>query len=537
VNEDSVARQVFRDFEAVLDECLTQMNRGQSLEACVAQYPALAAELEPLLRMALRVEALRQDQPPSPVALRAGRQRLLRQAALLRRTLEDQTRPTRVPWWMNLQTLMRRSMVSTALATVLLVTVLAAGTVAASARSLPGDALYPVKRASEEVRLLLTFDQQIKAQLVGKIDERRREEAQAISDRRRVAELSFRGRIERIDGMQWTVGGVAIRTSEETVVEGDLAVGTFVRVYVRSAGDGTLLAMRISVEPEIAAPQPTASPSMAEPTMTATATPTETPQPTEIPPTTRPVQPSAATATPSPTPTATGTATPSATPTEIPPTPPPPRDVKVRFSGMIETITAEAWTIGGQIVIVDENTVIDEEAAPAAVGAVARVIATRQQDGTLLGVAIIIERAAEIPEQPFEFQGLIESFGSAEWIVGGHSLLITEQTVIEGTPQKGLLAEVKAMRQSDGSLIAVRIVVRLPTEEVQFEGVIQSVGDGEWIVEGVTVRLDAETAVEGTPAVGAVAEVQGLLLPDGAVLARRIVVQSESTGTVTPTIA
>ncbi len=535
MNEDSVSRQAFRDFEAVLDECLTKMNRGQSLEACVAQHPALAEELEPLLRMASRVEALRQDQPPSPMALPAGRQRLLRHAAVLRRTHEDQTRPTRIPWWMNLQSLMRRSMATTALATVLLVSVLAAGTVAASARSLPGDALYPVKRASEEVQLLLTFDRQIKAQLVGRIDERRREEAQAISDGGRIAELSFRGRIEQMDGMQWTVGGVAIRTSEETVVEGDVAVDAFVRVHVRSVGDGTLLATRISAESEIAAPQPTASPSMAEPTKTATVTPTATLRATEIPSATRPAQPAAVTPTPSPT--ATSTATPSATPTEIPPTPPPPRDVKVRFSGMIETMTAEAWTIGGQVVTIDENTVIDEQAAPAAVGAVARVIAARQQDGTLLGVAIIIERAAETPEQPFEFQGLIESFGSAQWIVGGHSLLITEQTVIEGTPQKGLLAEVKAMRQSDGSLIAVRIVVRLPTEEVQFEGVIQSVGDGEWIVEGVTVRIDAETAVEGTATVGAVAEVQGLLLPDGAVLARRIVVQSAVMGTVTPTTA
>ncbi len=535
MNEDSVSRQVVGDFEAVLDECLTEMNRGQSLEACVAEYPALAAELEPLLRMALRVEALRQDQPPSPAALRAGRQRLLRQAALLRHTHEDQTRPIRFPWWMGLQSWMRRSMATTVLATLLLVSVLAAGTVAASARSLPGDALYPVKRASEEVQLLLTFDREIKAQLVGKIDERRREEAQAISDRRRIAELSFRGRVERMDGTQWTVGGVTIRTSEETDVEGAVGLDAFVRVHVRSVGDGTLMAMRISVEHEIAAPRPTASPSMAEPTRTPTITPTETLQPTEIPPATRPAQPAAVTATPSPT--ATSTATPSATPTEVTPTPPPPRDVKVRFSGMIETMTAEAWTIGGQVVTIDENTVIDEQAAPAEVGAVARVIATRQQDGTLLGVAIIIERAAETSEQPFEFQGLIESFSSAQWVVGGHSLLITEQTVVEGIPQKGLLAEVKAMRQSDGSLIAARIVVRLPTEEVQFEGVIQSVGGGEWIVEGVTVRLDAETAVEGTPAVGAVAEVQGLLMPDGAVLARRIVVQSAVMATVTPTTA
>ena len=54
------------------------------------------------------------------------------------------------------------------------------------------------------------------------------------------------------------------------------------------------------------------------------------------------------------------------------------------------------------------------------------------------------------------------------------------------------------------------------------------IGGGNAAIDAArtALRLDAETAVEGTPAVGAVAEVQGLLLPDGAVLARRIVVQS-----------
>jgi len=533
VNENLVSDKKVGDFGAVLDECLSQMDKGRSLEACVAQYPALAAQLEPLLRLALQVKALRQERVPSPVTLQATRKRLMREAARLRSAQRDQA-PTRpVPWWPNLQALMRRSMASVALATLLLVVVLGAGTIAASAKSLPGDALYPVKRMTEEFQLLLTFDRQSRAQLVQKLDERRREEARAVASSQRIAEMSFRGQVERMDGVRWTIGGVPVRTSDETVIEGQVVVGTLVRVHVRSLSDGTLLVTRISVEPEPVAADPTAPPT---PTTTPVATPTAVPTPTEVPPTTVPVQPPVPTSTPSPSSTSTPTATPSATATLVPPTPTRPREVKIRFKGRIEALAADAWTIDGRVVRIDANTRIDEREGSAEVGAIARVLAIRREDGGLLAIEITVERAAQTSEQPFEFQGLIESFGSTQWVVGGHILIITNDTVIEGAPQRGLLAEVKALRRSDGSLLAVRIFVKLPTEEVQFEGLIESLSAEEWIVEGVTVRVDAQTQVVGTPIVGLPVEVQGLLLPDGAVLARRIVVQLPPTATPTPTM-
>jgi hypothetical protein len=423
-------------------------------------------------------------------------------------------------------------MAAVVLASLLVVVALGAGTIAASAKSLPGDALYPVKRVTEEFQLMLTFDQQSKAQLVQKLDERRREEAKAIASSQRIAEMSFRGQVESADGSHWTIGGVLVRTSDETVIEEDVAVGALVRVRVRSLSDGTLLAMRISVEPESVWLEPTASPTVTEPATT----PTTVPTPTELPATKVPVQPPAPTSTPSPTSTSTPSATPSATATALRATPTPPREVRIRFAGSIEALAEDVWTVGGQVVRIGANTRIDEHEARAAVGAIARVLAVRREDGTLLAIEISIERAAQPPEQPFEFQGLIESFGPTQWVVSGHTLIITADTLIEGTPHKGLLAEVKALRQGDGSLRAVRIFVRLPSEEVEFEGLIQSLSAGEWIVEGVTVRLDAQTLVEGTPTVGSSAEVQGLLLPDGAVLARRIMVQAPPTATPTPTI-
>jgi len=425
-------------------------------------------------------------------------------------------------------------MATIVLTALLLATVLGGSTIAASARSLPGDALYSVKRMTEEFQLLLTFDRQAKAQLSQKLDERRREEAKAIASSQRIAEMTFRGRIESLDDTRWTIGGVPVRVSGETVLEGNIAVGALAHVRVQSLNNGTLLAIRISAEPEEVTPQPTACPTLAK--STTVPTPTEMPSatvPIRLPP---PIPTSSPTSTPGPSATPTTTATPIPTATSIPATSTPPREVKVRFKGRIEAITANAWTIGGQVVIIDANTRIDEQEEKAVVGTMARVLAIRQGNGALLAIEITTERATQTPEQPFEFQGLIESFGPTQWIVGGYALLITADTRIEGSPQRGLLAEVKALRQSDGSLLATHIIVRLPSEEVQFEGVIQAISAEEWIVDGIQVRIDAQTLIVGTPALGCPAEIQGLLLPDGVVLARQIVVQRPPSATPTPAV-
>jgi hypothetical protein len=518
--------------ESVLDECLNQIAAGkeQALDACVAEHLTVARELEPLLRLAVELDTLRQDEPPSPAGLQAGKQKLLREAARLKALEEEKARARHLPSWpINLQSLLRRSTAVVALAAVLVVALLGGGTIAASATSLPGDSLYAVKRMTEEFQLVFTLDRQAKAQLVQKLDERRREEAKAIATSHRVAEMSFRGRLESVGASSWTVGGVQVSISAETVVEGEASTGALVRVEVRSLSDGTLSAVRISAEPPEAAPQPTLSPT---PEPTATAVPTQVP-PTAVPTTSVPTKVESRptvvpvevlpTLTPSRMPTRTATRTPTVTP--IPPTPPPPREIKVRFKGTIDAMSAQTWTVDGQTVRIDADTRIDESAGQATVGGTATVLAVRQEDGSLLAIEIQVA-PPPTPEQPFEFQGLIESWSATQWVVSGHVLIINGDTAIQGSPQKGLLAEVKALRQSDGSLLAKSIVVQLPTEEVQFEGVIQSISAGQWVVEGVTVRIDAQTQIGGTPAVGAVAEVQGLLLPDGTVLGRRIEVQS-----------
>jgi hypothetical protein len=521
---------VSESIEDVLDKCISEAESGVPLETCVARYPSLADQLEPLLRLALEIRSLGREPAPAPLNLRAGRQRVLREAARLRVSQGEQERARQVPWWLNLQALLRKSAAAVVLASVLLFTILGAGTVAISANSLPGDVLYPVKRISEEVQLFLTLDEERKSDLVDALDARRRQEALAISGSQRVAELSFRGQVESIDDARWSIGGVPIRLSPEAGVDDGVQVGTFVRVQVRSLSDGTLLAMSISEEPLTAPPQPTPSLTPEE-TAAPTDPATPSPTPTASPTTRAPLQ-SLPTSTPSRTPTATMTSTPSPTPTETS-TPVPLRQVKIRFTGRIEQIDADTWIIDGRVVQVPASTSFDVAEAPAAVGAIARVVAIRDEDGRLVAVSIAIEPPPQAPEEPFEFRGLIESFDDNVWTVGGHSLIITADTMIEGSPKQGLLAQVKAVRRGDGSLVAVHIVVVPPTQEVQFEGMIQSLAAGQWVVEGVIVRLDEQTVVEGEPVVGGMVEIEGLLLGDGAVLARRIIVQPSPTATET----
>ncbi len=62
------------EFDGILDECIGRINRGESIEECLKDYPAYSKELEPLLRAMFEVEAA-YSFTPSADTKRAARQR------------------------------------------------------------------------------------------------------------------------------------------------------------------------------------------------------------------------------------------------------------------------------------------------------------------------------------------------------------------------------------------------------------------------------------------------------------------------------
>jgi hypothetical protein len=317
-----------RKAQSALKDCLDRMQAGESLEDCLARHPAHAAELRPLLTLADDIGRLPAPRP-RPAARAAGQQRML--AAVSARFPAAAPAPA----WYERRPILRWGVLLAAI----LVLLTASGwwSVTASATSLPGDTLYPVKRASEQVRLLLTFDQAAQQALQTQLGQERLDETQAVLEQGRQARVEFGGRLQAMTAASWLVGDIEVLLTPETRIDGEPVLGAWVRVRARATAEGELRALHLQIvtrrQPPPAAPAsatsaPTRWPT-ASPSATLWPTPTRTPSPTytAVPP--RPTRPAASSTPPQEPerPTATRfapTRTPRATATPWRTPPPPP---------------------------------------------------------------------------------------------------------------------------------------------------------------------------------------------------------------------
>jgi hypothetical protein len=170
-----------KKLENIFNECLERMARGESIEGCLQSYPKEAAELEPLLRTALgfswRASAL---QPRPEFKARA---RLRFQGAQLCAGEQKQPeRPGFFAWQRGW---------AFALTAVLVILFTGAGTAAASSDALPDEPLYPVKLATERVRLAFTFSDASQARLHAQLAENRALEIAAMARQGKAEQVSI----------------------------------------------------------------------------------------------------------------------------------------------------------------------------------------------------------------------------------------------------------------------------------------------------------------------------------------------------------
>jgi hypothetical protein len=267
------------DLDAALDQCLTWLRTGMDIESCLGRYPEYAAELRPLLELA--VDLARVRVPASAVGVRAAGQR--RMVAIL---AQKQQRLARVHPAARFARQMLWSLVpgrpgslrsAWQLAAVMLtILFLASGwmTVAASADSLPGDVLYPVKLASQRAQLALTLDPAKHRMMADHLETQRRLDVQAVLKGRRQVAVEFRGVLQQIEENLWVVSDLPVGLQETTIV-GQPSLGTVVHVRAVLPGNGELVAKWLKV---VSTPTP-------DPTETGQ--PTTTPAPSRTP---RPVE-------------------------------------------------------------------------------------------------------------------------------------------------------------------------------------------------------------------------------------------------------
>jgi hypothetical protein len=188
------------------------------------------------------------------------------------------------------------------------------------------------------------------------------------------------------------------------------------------------------------------------------------------------------------------------------------------------------WIVGGQPFEVTADTAISDRGGPVVVGAWAQVIALEQ------GGALVAQRIRAIDPLPaVEVYGALQALGDS-WTLSGIDLAVDEETLINGEPRVGLLANAAAALQADNSLLALRIRVLWqepggPQPPVTLTGVIEQMPPngvvGRWIVNGVNVVVSRNTLINqgaGAAVVGAEVQVSGHQADGGAVVAREIVV-------------
>lgn len=214
-----------------------------------------------------------------------------------------------------------------------------------------------------------------------------------------------------------------------------------------------------------------------------------------------------------------------------PPTPSITYNSEVRLEGPIWEKDGDEWRIGAHVVQVGQDVWIDESKGEANLYAYVRVFATREADGTLRARTVKVVKPTQAPTHGVEFAGLIQQVKEGHLIVSDNIVWMTSATVVEGVPEVGNLAEVKAIFRIYNVVLAWKVTVRTPEEHaalVEFEGPIESIDDVTWVISGVTVTIGTQTIVQGEPRVGYTAEVQGTLQPNNTVLARLIVIKETS---------
>lgn len=217
-----------------LEICLRRQERGESLDSLLASYPAFAAQLRPLLETAACARAP-QHVSISPQVLARQRTRGLALAAELRPGKRHLPRLGRV--W-------RTAITFLSVAAFLLMS--SNGLLLASAHSIPGDTLYPLKRSVELTQLQLVSDLHKRQLLERSFSERRVEETRSLITDKRVENVEFNGQVSFQSAGQWLVSGIPVLITSQTIIDASIQLGDYVEVDGITNTSGDVQAVHLS---------------------------------------------------------------------------------------------------------------------------------------------------------------------------------------------------------------------------------------------------------------------------------------------------
>ncbi|NJN43425.1 MAG: hypothetical protein HC806_00910 [Anaerolineae bacterium] len=224
--------------EDALAQCIQAIQAGADIETALKMYPALVQELRPILQTAQQAQSLSTRSIPSEAMLRS-RTRSLGYAAELRKSRKPLLAFLRIP------------RLASSVVTIFFVGIISLLSLnSVSARALPGDSLYPVKRTFETL-WLLNPNTAIQQNLETAYHQRRIEEIETLLAEERQEFVEFEGVLTKVDLLsgvaaeQWEVNGLRVLIMPDTILVGDIHVGMFIAVEGRTEPSMGVVATRV----------------------------------------------------------------------------------------------------------------------------------------------------------------------------------------------------------------------------------------------------------------------------------------------------
>ena len=179
-------------------------------------------------------------------------------------------------------------------------------------------------------------------------------------------------------------------------------------------------------------------------------------------------------------------------------------ETRFEFTGLVEQIEGNIWTIAGVAITTDENTDITGEPG---VGDLVKVEGRILPDGAWL--ADEIKKVSEVNH--FEFIGTVQAIDP--WVVSGISFEVDDFTQISPGIEVGALVHVVGIILEDGTWLATSIELLDEANTLVFIGIVDSIDP--WVVNGLSLTVDENTLFIGEIVVGALVRVEVLIQPDG----------------------
>ena len=200
-------RKRAKKIDPIFSDALERVLRGEDLENCLQDYSEEAEELRPLLKFALQLKHYNDSIKPSP-EFKSRTQANLEEAFWAR----QHSWRTRVS--KRLKPVIRWAAVTTGVV-ILLVSAFIGGfalSSLASANTMPGETLYPVKLTTEEVRVVLAFSNVEKVELLTQSAETRAGEIACAAEKGDSAQIE--AGVERLEDRLRKIEGICAKIAQ-----------------------------------------------------------------------------------------------------------------------------------------------------------------------------------------------------------------------------------------------------------------------------------------------------------------------------------